>query len=391
MVINQVQGKNDKQSASRTTKRNSKNLIVDANKRFPYISSSLETHRYVGNQAVLGNSLRISQPNDTDELIAERMARRITQESPSARHTMTMESQRMGSGVPGQNIKRQKNAYPSPLSTANGHALSQEIREYMEPRFGMNFQQVQVHSDQQAHALAAQIQAKAFTFGNHIWLGRGASENDKHLMAHELAHIQQQNASNRPTNIIQRQVTELEPIVVTPSARQRQRILRSAGWRQVNVILTASNFRGEPMSGYMIYGDFRAPGVADQVEGGEITGGSISWSQVWLQPTGTIRILAARIGTPGLAPQGVSHYTLPTEGPLRLNAVQQKREVTVTAESSEEAAASVGASGTVGVDFEVVSLGGEVSTESSRTRGRRISQSWKVILPTSTFEVSVVR
>ncbi|MBC8076701.1 MAG: DUF4157 domain-containing protein, partial [Chloroflexales bacterium] len=40
-----------------------------------------------------------------------------------------------------------------------------------------------------------QIQARAFTYGSHIWLGRGESESDQRLMAHELTHVVQQGSA----------------------------------------------------------------------------------------------------------------------------------------------------------------------------------------------------
>jgi hypothetical protein len=66
----------------------------------------------------------------------------------------------------------------------------------MEPRFSADFGHVRLHTDQDAQQTAAQIQAKAFTYGNNIWLGRGAHEDDKGLMAHELTHVVQQGAAS---------------------------------------------------------------------------------------------------------------------------------------------------------------------------------------------------
>ncbi len=64
----------------------------------------------------------------------------------------------------------------------------------MEPRFGVDFGQVRLHTDEQARESASQIQARAFTYGNNIWLGEGANESDKGLMAHELTHVVQQTS-----------------------------------------------------------------------------------------------------------------------------------------------------------------------------------------------------
>ncbi len=78
------------------------------------------------------------------------------------------------------------------LSRSGGQGLSISTRQFMEPRFGSDFGHVRIHNDQQARQSAAQIKAKAFTSGNHIWLGKGASERDNGLIAHELTHVIQQ-------------------------------------------------------------------------------------------------------------------------------------------------------------------------------------------------------
>jgi Domain of unknown function (DUF4157) len=81
------------------------------------------------------------------------------------------------------------------ISQEGGQSLSSETKTFMQPRFGIDFGHVRLHSDEHAHQTAAQIQARAFTYGSHIWLGKGESEQDKHLMAHELTHVVQQGAA----------------------------------------------------------------------------------------------------------------------------------------------------------------------------------------------------
>jgi Domain of unknown function (DUF4157) len=87
---------------------------------------------------------------------------------------------------------------PSPDFQARqdgGQPLSASTRRFMEPRFGVDFGQVRIHTDAAARDSAAQIQARAYTVGHHITLGNGASENDRHLMAHELTHVVQQGGA----------------------------------------------------------------------------------------------------------------------------------------------------------------------------------------------------
>lgn len=81
------------------------------------------------------------------------------------------------------------------LNTEGGKPLSPVTRRFMEPRFGADFGHVRLHTDQEAHQMASQIQARAFTYGEHVWLGKGESEENKGLMAHELTHVVQQGGS----------------------------------------------------------------------------------------------------------------------------------------------------------------------------------------------------
>jgi hypothetical protein len=74
----------------------------------------------------------------------------------------------------------------------------------MEPRFGRDFGNVRVHTDQTAGNMALQLQARAFTTGNNIFFAQGEFQPDqtggKHLLAHELAHVVQQSTTGPGVN-----------------------------------------------------------------------------------------------------------------------------------------------------------------------------------------------
>jgi hypothetical protein len=79
------------------------------------------------------------------------------------------------------------------LNSVGGQPLSSSTRQFMEPRFGVDFGDVRVHTNHDSRQAASQIQARAFTWGNHVWLGKGENERDKKLMSHELTHVVQQS------------------------------------------------------------------------------------------------------------------------------------------------------------------------------------------------------
>ncbi|MGD8591180.1 MAG: DUF4157 domain-containing protein, partial [Chromatiales bacterium] len=81
------------------------------------------------------------------------------------------------------------------VSPDSGRALPTRVRDFMEPRLGYRFAHVRLHDSSRDQADATSLSARAFTYRNHIWLGKGQSVDDRRLMAHELAHVVQQRAA----------------------------------------------------------------------------------------------------------------------------------------------------------------------------------------------------
>ena len=73
-----------------------------------------------------------------------------------------------------------------------GRPLPASVRHFMEPRFGVGFSDVRIHDKPDDQTTAERIGARAFTYKNHIWLGKNESVDNRRLMAHELTHVVQQ-------------------------------------------------------------------------------------------------------------------------------------------------------------------------------------------------------
>ena len=90
-----------------------------------------------------------------------------------------------------------------------GHSLDPGTRSFMESRFGYDFSKVQIHNDSLAHQSSRDIQALAYTHGQHIVFGPGQYQpntySGKQLLAHELTHVIQQNGTNPGIRRIMRQ------------------------------------------------------------------------------------------------------------------------------------------------------------------------------------------
>ncbi len=79
-------------------------------------------------------------------------------------------------------------------SPGYGNPVEPSIRTRTESVLGVDLSSVRVHGDRRAQRAGRSINAKAFTHRNDIWLGKGQSPADVGLMAHELAHVAQQDA-----------------------------------------------------------------------------------------------------------------------------------------------------------------------------------------------------
>ncbi|MFH7319093.1 DUF4157 domain-containing protein [Desulfurivibrio sp. D14AmB] len=79
----------------------------------------------------------------------------------------------------------------------DGKPVPGQVRDKAEAVLGRDLSRVRVHQNQAAQDAARQINARAFTHSNHIYLGRGQSANDTKLMAHELTHVVQQTGGDR--------------------------------------------------------------------------------------------------------------------------------------------------------------------------------------------------
>jgi len=73
-----------------------------------------------------------------------------------------------------------------------GEPLPRDVRLTLESSFGVGLGDVRVHTDQNSAAVANGIGARAFTYGTHVYLGPRERPGDLRLLAHEVAHVIQQ-------------------------------------------------------------------------------------------------------------------------------------------------------------------------------------------------------
>ena len=87
---------------------------------------------------------------------------------------------------------------PTPSPGGAGGPLPPSVAGPISSSLGIDVTPVRVHSDAKAADASAVLGARAFAFGSHVFLGAGERPTDLGVMAHEVAHVvQQQGAGPR--------------------------------------------------------------------------------------------------------------------------------------------------------------------------------------------------
>ncbi|MFA5241069.1 MAG: DUF4157 domain-containing protein [Sulfuricella sp.] len=149
--------------------------------------------------------LRVSQPGDAAEREADTIANAITA-TPGAMVQLKCSACEEEEK---REIRRKGSSPESAAPAAGedvvsvlgpGQPLDAVARDFFEPRFGMAFRAVRVHTGAAAAESARALNARAYTLGKDIVFGAGEyqaqTEEGKHLLAHELTHVVQQQGGD---------------------------------------------------------------------------------------------------------------------------------------------------------------------------------------------------
>jgi hypothetical protein len=106
-----------------------------------------------------------------------------------------------------------------------GTTLQRGTQNFMESRFGYDFSNVRVHGDSAAARSAEQLQAHAYTVGEHIYFAenqyRPDEDQGRRLLAHELTHVVQQRGGE--PSLVQRQRRRAGPMDSPRGAGQHRK------------------------------------------------------------------------------------------------------------------------------------------------------------------------
>jgi hypothetical protein len=156
--------------------------------------------------------LAVTQPGDAVEREADAMADAVMRQpkaapavagTPKAANTAgtpPLQRQAQGAQTPGperadpSGSKQPDSPEALKARLGPGEPMGVETRAFFEPRFGRDLSHVRVHNDAAAADAARSLHARAFTFGQHVVFAAGEyqpGEQGRQLMAHELAHVMQ--------------------------------------------------------------------------------------------------------------------------------------------------------------------------------------------------------
>ena len=160
--------------------------------------------------------LSINEPGDTYEKEADAMADRVMAMKTSCNENGSLQRKENNAEETISNPAQEN--YLTNFNSS-GQSLPGEVRNFYEPRFGYDFNDVKVHTDNAAARSAESINALAYTSGKNIVFNEGQyspnTDGGKRLLGHELTHVVQQSNSEAA---IQRDV---KPRAVEPTFKNK--------------------------------------------------------------------------------------------------------------------------------------------------------------------------
>ncbi len=145
----------------------------------------------------LQRKLAIGASNDPLELEADRVADQVMSMPLNSKANASLPHIQRFSGQFNSSVETSPPNVDGVL-TGSGSPLESGLRQDMEERFGHDFSQVRVHTGAAAEKSAQDVNALAYTAGNHLVFGTGRYEpgiqEGRRLIAHELVHVIQQNS-----------------------------------------------------------------------------------------------------------------------------------------------------------------------------------------------------
>ena len=205
---------------------------------------------------------------------------------------------------------------------APGRPLDARTRGTMEAGFDHRFEDVRVHHDAAADALARDVHALAFTYGQDVYFRDGAydpaSASGQRLLAHELTHVVQQDAAgaagateeltvSAPVSAAEREAATAAESVAAGGAAEVSVAAAPAVQRFWNPLEEAGNWLGD--QAYGIFGEH-----TDKNGANPALGAGVDMAKAGATGIGTVQKIANFL-TSDLVPDGAGGM-MENENPL---------------------------------------------------------------------------
>ena len=160
--------------------------------------------------------------------------------------------------------------------------------------------------------------------------------------------------------------------------RRKQEFVRTA-MLPMNVQIIVTDWSGKPVgSDFYGYAEFKSPGAKDVNTTEPFGNGILQIEKMHLRPSGSL-YLWVRDAMANSYMEGDCDYDFrPGKDIIKFKAVQFSKNGKVRAKTIEEATEKMGIKATVGVEFKVLSIGGEVSKESEYKKGFEQEVEWEL-------------
>jgi len=163
----------------------------------------------------------------------------------------------------------------------------------------------------------------------------------------------------------------------------------SRDWALVNILINADNFLEKPLRGARFYARITDTDGKTAAHDGEVDDGILAIPQVWAprkDATLTLYVDAVH-GNEYLRLEGSGDFNV-TGDAVKFRAVQGFQDVTVSAKDEQTAAHKAGVTGSAGIEFKIIKVGGEYTSEDeeSHTTGR--SEEWTVRIPRENLKLT---
>jgi hypothetical protein len=164
---------------------------------------------------------------------------------------------------------------------------------------------------------------------------------------------------------------------------------KKSGARETDIQFIVRNFKKQPMSDFRAFVEFKAPGTDKITLAKPIKGGIFGFKGIELAPAGAVRLMAVSTNKGKIVPTGVTSYKLGKGKMLTFTALQGFKTIKIKAKTLTEMTKKAGLKGSLGLEFQILKVGGETFSEKEAKTARESEVEWEIQVATADFDLKV--